>query len=326
MDSSFGPRLLGHFDFTLLFEDSIFHIAPSAILVIVTLFFLVKVKNGIQLVRGGRLLCMKLFVAAALTAVQAGNVALWYQAPVDSTLAKAAAILSCVAAVCIAIITYANHVYFIRPLPFLGLFLSITLILDAVTTRTYFLRNGLHTIARLHIAIPVLKLVLLVLEEVSKRPLVISAHMRDSLGDESFAGFLSTSSYFWLNPIMIYGMRERITTDLLPGISPDIDPITLNRNFMANWATTNKASKFALAKTVFFADPWPYIYVILPRLFFIGFKFGQPFLLQDVVSAVAEKTQDKNLQTGLILATVFIYVGTAVCHLHLLAPHSNIHN
>ncbi|CAI7635556.1 unnamed protein product [Penicillium crustosum] len=37
-DATFGPRLQGHFDFTLLFEQSIFSIGPSAILLTTSLF------------------------------------------------------------------------------------------------------------------------------------------------------------------------------------------------------------------------------------------------------------------------------------------------
>lgn len=37
-DATFGPQLQGHFDFTLLFEQSIFSVGPSAILLTASLF------------------------------------------------------------------------------------------------------------------------------------------------------------------------------------------------------------------------------------------------------------------------------------------------
>ncbi|EGX93450.1 multidrug resistance-associated protein, putative [Cordyceps militaris CM01] len=240
MDNSFGPGLLGHFDFTLLFIDIVFHVIPAGFILSTTPFFLAKIKNGPRVVRAGRLLWLKLALAGALAAVQAANAVLWFQSPLDSALAEAASILSCVSAVCIGVILLANHAYFVRPLPFLGLFLTITLLLDIAATRAYFRRNGLGAIARLHIAVPVLKGLLILAEETSKRSLVIDAAVRETLGSEALAGF-------WSKSVLV----------------------------------------------------------------FIGFKFSQPFLLQDVVNAVSAKTEMNGLRMSLIIATGIIYIGMA---------------
>ncbi|OAA76844.1 ABC transporter, transmembrane domain, type 1 [Akanthomyces lecanii RCEF 1005] len=240
------------------------------------------------------------------------NAVLWFQSPLDSRLAKTASLCTCVSALCIGFIIYTNHVYFIRPPPFLGLFLTITIILDSVVTRAYYRRTGLGTIAQLHISVPVLKGTMLVLEEISKRSLVIAPRLRENLGSESFAGFWSTSPYLWLNRIMFIGMRGRLTTGLLPGISQEIDPVVLYKDFSAIWGTADERSKYALARACFLSAPWPFVYVILPRLFSTGFHFAQPFLLQDIVNAVAAKTQDMNIVKGLISATAFIFIGKAV--------------
>lgn len=317
MDNSFGPGLLGHFDFTLLFIDAVFHIIPAGFILSTSVFFLAKIKNGTPAVQAGRLLWVKLALAVALAAVQITNAVLWFQSPLESTLAEAASVLTCVSVMCIGIILFANHVYFVQGLPCLGLFLTITLLLDIATTRAYFRRNGLHTIASLHVAIPVLKGLLIAAEEKSKRSLVISPALREDLGSEAFAGFLSKSMYMWFNPIMRYGVRNTVTTAFLPGISNRIDPVALYRRFTTIWENADKGSKYALAKSCFLTVPWPYVYVIFPRLVFIGFKFSQPFLLQDVVNAVSAKTQDSDLQMSLIFATGIIYIGMAVSP-HLL--------
>lgn len=315
MDDNFGPRLFGHFDFTLLFEDAIFHIIPSGIVILSTLFFVAKIKNTNAAVRAGRLLWGKLALALALTVVQVAIAILWMQFPQQSTsrLSHIASILTAIASLCVGIILYANHVHFTRPLPFLGVFLMSTLLLDIATTRTYFRRSGLLTIARLHVSIPILKLMILLSEEVSKRSLVISPTLRDSLGSESFAGFLNKSLFLWLNPVMLFGMRGRITTDFLPGVSRQVDAVVLYNDFMAIWSKTDQTTKYALVKSCLLTVPWPYIYVILPRLLFIGFKFAQPFLLQDVVNAVSLDVLDSDFRMSLILATALVYIGMAVC-------------
>ena len=53
MDSTFGPRLLGHFDFTLLFEHAMFQIGPSLILIFTLPFYLHKIITCQPLVRPG---------------------------------------------------------------------------------------------------------------------------------------------------------------------------------------------------------------------------------------------------------------------------------
>jgi ATP-binding cassette, subfamily C (CFTR/MRP), member 1 len=64
-DDAFGPRLEGAFDFTLLFEQSIFSILPSAMLICVAAARIgwlcrkdVKVRAGMLL--GAKLVCASL--------------------------------------------------------------------------------------------------------------------------------------------------------------------------------------------------------------------------------------------------------------------------
>lgn len=77
MDDSFGPRLLGHFDFTLLFEDTMFHMAPSAVLIFTLPYYIHKIVTCRPLVRSGWLLGAKVAVAVAAVAVQLAIVVYW---------------------------------------------------------------------------------------------------------------------------------------------------------------------------------------------------------------------------------------------------------
>lgn len=311
-DNSFGPRLLGHFDFTILFEHTLFDIIPSAMIIFATPFYIYKIIRGTALIRPGLLLCAKLLITAALIGVQAASIGLWSVAPIATRVTSAAATLTCVSAVCIAIIVVAGHIYFIRPLPFLGLFLTVTMLLDIASTITYFNRDALGTIAKLHVPVPLLKLALLVLEEVSKRSLTRAKELRSSLGDEAYAGFWNRSLLFWVNSILLFGFRRNITIDTMPGLHQHLDAETLHRQFEPLWKSANKESKYALMRTCIRLMPWEFLYIILPRLLIIGFIFSQPFLLQDVVDAVSSTAPSEDVTRGLILATTIIYIGRAV--------------
>ncbi len=313
-DSSFGPRLLDRFDFTLVFEHSMFYIAPASIIIFSTPYYAYTIFRGTPIVRSGILLWLKLACVAALIGIHISDAVLWSSSPLASEVSKAATLLSCIAAVCVAILVYASHVYFLQPRVFLGFFLSVTMLFDIATTLTYFNRPDLHTIARLHIPIPVLKFGIICLEEVSKRRLIRSEALRATLGDDALAGFWNNSLLIWVNSVLLFGFRSDITVASLPSLGLEFQSESLYGDFSAQWDKVSRDSRWALLKACVRTIPWPFLYVVLPRLFRIGFDFAQPFLLQDIVNTVslpAEPSTD--VMRGLILATATVYIGKTVC-------------
>ncbi|KAJ6786301.1 hypothetical protein PWT90_09265 [Aphanocladium album] len=315
-DSSFGPRLLGHFDFTLLFEHTIFQIGPSVLIIFTTPYYVYRILRGTSVVRSGPLLYAKLACAVTLIAVQLANLVLWSTSSVsglDTDATRAAATLSFISALCIAAMVYSCHGFFLHASVVLGLILTVTLPLDIVTTMTYYHRAGLEQIARLSVAVPVLKLIILLLEELSKRSLIRKDEVRKSLGSEGVAGFWNKSLFIWLNPLLLFGYRNTITRSHLPSLAPQLAAETLFQRFWKHWdKRQNKTSKFALAICCMAACPWSFLSILLPRTLVIGFSFSQPFLLQDVVDEIQTDTPSADVQNGLMVATALIYVGIAV--------------
>lgn len=312
-DQSFGPRLFGHFDFTLLFEHSIFEILPSAVILFVVPFYVYTIVTSTARVRFGFLLWCKLAACCALLGVQVGNAALWWASPLQSGLANAAAVMSCATAACIGIIVYAGHVYFLHSSAFLSLFLTVTMLLDAAATRSYFQRHGLEVIARLHLSIPILKFVLVAMEEIPKRSLIKKEELRASATPETLAGFWNRSLFFWVNSTLLIGFRSTITQDKLGDIGAQFDSETLYKGFERNWDDSDKnKSKFSLLMACFKTVPWLFIYIIPPRLLNVGLQYAQPFLLQEVVKVVGIPDPDPATTSGLIGATAFIFFGKSV--------------
>ncbi|KAM3519750.1 hypothetical protein NHJ13051_007282 [Beauveria bassiana] len=289
------------------------HIIPASVIVFATPFYIYTLFHGTNVVRSGVLLWIKIFCALAMVGIQIANAVLWSQSALESQLAQAAAVMTSISAACMGIMVVVGHLYFPRPPSFLGLALTLTMIFDIGTTWTYFHRTGLESIARLHVPLPALKLVLICLEEVSKRNLIRSKALRSSLGQEALAGFWNRSLLLWVNPLLLFGFRREITMNVLPGVGPHLEAELLYQHFQRRWDKTNKVSRWALIKACVLTMPWPFLYIILPRLLAVGFNFAQPFLLQDVVNAVASDTESPiGLIRGLILATTAIYVGKAV--------------
>ncbi|OAA64956.1 ABC transporter, transmembrane domain, type 1 [Cordyceps fumosorosea ARSEF 2679] len=313
MDDSFGPSLFGYFDFTLLFEHSMFEIVPAGIIIFSSPFYIYTAsRSKLICARLGWLLWMKLALAVALGALQVASAVLWWEQPLDSTLARVSSILSCVAATCIFLMLYVGHRYFVRSPSFLSLFLTTTLLCDAAITRTYFNRTGLHLLGRLHAPIPVLKFALLILEEVSKRSLM-PEQLRSSLGREAFAGFWNKSLFLWINSTLLIGFRGDLSTRDLAALDPQFEPEKLYNDFSRRWANANHKSMFALLYTCIHTIPWMFISIILPRLLVIAFNYAQPFLLWEIVRKVGLGNPTTDVVNALIGATALVYGGRTVC-------------
>ncbi|KAJ6787077.1 hypothetical protein PWT90_07283 [Aphanocladium album] len=316
MDDSFGPQLLGHFDFTLLFEHTIFQIAPSTILVFTLPFYIHKIIKYQPIIRPGWLLWAKLAVAVGIVAGQLATVVFWYKSPLNSLAAQAASIMTCVSGLGILILIYASHSHFLQPVPFLTAYLGITMLLDLTTIYTYFHRTGLGTVAWLTCSLPPLKFALMTLEEITKQPLII-AENQDELSDEATAGFWSRSTFLWVNPLLLFGFNNSISNNNLPDIGQQFDCKELYENFKVCWEKQDKKAKYALLWALVSSMPWSFIYVLLPRLFLCGFQFSQPFLLQDVVNATSgelvqpDYVSREEETTALILATALVFSGKA---------------
>ncbi len=74
----------------------------------------------------------------------------------------------------------------------------------------------------------------------------------------------------------------------------------------------SKSSKYSLIIALLSGLKWQFSQVLIPRLSFVGFTIGQPFLLQRTVEAVSRGNIDINTAGGLIGASALIYIGIAV--------------
>lgn len=318
MDSSFGPKAEGRFDFTITFEHIVFYIVPSVIFLLTVPYYGYQIAKTRRLVRPGWLLYAKLAVAVALAAIQLANIVLWYKSPFDYKVGQAAMILSFASSVGVVVAVYTSHSHFLQPSLFLSIYLTATLLFDIASTRTYFSRIGLETLAHLTCALPPLKLVLVILEEVSKRSLIMDKDIRASLSSEIVSGFWNRTMFMWINPLLIFGFRNVIKNDKLPDVGYQFDSERLYDTFRKRWESRNPDGKHALIRICVSALPSLLFYATVPRLLLVGCTFAQPFLLQDIVSVVGGNpapsglVSQENERGAVILATALVFAGKTV--------------
>ncbi|XWW94212.1 hypothetical protein V2A60_002155 [Cordyceps javanica] len=311
-DDSFGPRLSGHFDFTLRFEHAFFQIIPCSSMILVLPYYIRIIVNSPALVRSGLLLWAKLALAAAVAVVQLTSIVLWHNSSLNTSIAQAGSVLAFLASLGTVVVTYASHKHCLQPAVFLCLFLSGTFLLDLVSIYSYYHRESLGALTWLTCALPVLKLALIILEELSKRSLLISEEAKREFSSEVFAGFWSRCTFAWINPLLFFGFRNRIKNDQLPEIRHQFNSEKKFLAFKRLWDKRDENDKYALLKCCFLADPWPFVYIIIPRLLQIGIIFSQPFLLQAVVNFVSGDTPIDGMPrdqrgTSLIFATALVF-------------------
>ncbi|KAI8311183.1 ABC transporter [Colletotrichum sp. SAR11_59] len=312
-DDYFGPQVNGYFDFTVLFEQSIFSILPTALLILlapVRITWLLR--NDIR-VRAGKLLWLKLVSIAVFLCLQIILIALW---SIPSTprarTSVAESALGLIEAIALGALSYTEHKRSIRPSALIGLYLFLTIVLDIAQARTLWLREGLSSAAGVFTASVAVKVVILALEETPKRVLLASSEK--DVAVESTTGVVSRSLFWWLNSLFFQGFRLLIGLEDLGAIDPKFDSARLLGMLDRAWATSKKDSKWSLVISTFWAYRTTFLAGVLPRLLFAGFTFAQPLLVNRIVNFVGSPwgEDSRNIAAGLVGATACIYVGLAI--------------
>ncbi|OAA64056.1 Vacuolar metal resistance and drug detoxification protein [Cordyceps fumosorosea ARSEF 2679] len=311
MDTQFGPVDAGRFDFTIFFEHAMLGLVPAGIVVLALPVFL-KATRASRQARPGALLWLKLILSVSLVAIQLASLILWHSAT-RTPVSLAASILSFVASLCVLAIIYITHIYTVQSSALLSVFLSITMLFDITMARSYYMRGGMGTIAALQVAIASLKLALAVLEEIPKRDLLCSDHIRDAAGPEQNIGFWNRSMMIWVTRLVVEGARKNLRVEDLPPIGHEYSSEQLFDRFTPFWkkAIASKKSKRPLVRAGLRTLYWELLSPVFPRLCLVGFSFGRPFLMQRVMDIISEGVVSRSQVNGLIGATILIFGGLA---------------
>lgn len=249
-----------------------------------------------------------------------------------SGTALGAAILSCVAAVVLAILVGFEFHRSLQSSVLTGLYLLLNTLFGITKTRSYFLRT-LPALAGLSTSSVAFQLFLLILLEVPKTSVISDRDLRQTIGKEDVTGFWNRTFFVWLNPTFIAGLRRVLTVKDLGTLGPEFSSERLLARFNEKWTkgTTfilfEDKSQYAhiigiasrsygnvLLKAslqTFYAEV---LFIVPPQLCLSAFKLVQPLYLRRVILFIGETNPSSFVRTGLILSCILIFLGLAVSY------------
>ncbi|RAH40919.1 P-loop containing nucleoside triphosphate hydrolase protein [Aspergillus brunneoviolaceus CBS 621.78] len=310
--SSHGCR--GGFDFTLLFEECFFSIAPSFLLLLILLVRWKQLQpERIRKVSQSWLYWAKLGLGQAFGATQLALLIVWLLPHAPRTRASLpAAALSFATSLGLLLLSHWEHLFSIHPSHILNLALSVSLLLDAVRARSLWLASN-TTIEGLYSAGIAIKATWFCLESRSKHALL--KHGEVQYGNEDITGLYSRAFFWWTNPYLFLGFKSLFSIDDLPHLDRSLSADLLHKQLNRSWNRASKRSHNALAYCMMYTFNSSIICSFIARLAVIGLSYSQPFLITALKDYVEEAKPDRNKGYGLIGAfgLVFLLKGIFDC-------------
>ncbi|KIW87337.1 uncharacterized protein Z519_11973 [Cladophialophora bantiana CBS 173.52] len=289
-DALFGPAYEGpfrHFDFTVLFEDTILTVLPATLFLVTAsarAIWLTSKPNKVitSFSRLTKLVLLSAFVTVQLTILltRATNM----EAATEASIAGAALDF---AAACVLFVLFCfEHSRSVTPSTIIGLYLIVSFLFGVVQLRTFYLLRGYAAkgIANLLTLSLAIKLGVLVTEVVEKRRILLEQY-RD-LPPEATSGVYNKSAFWWLNPLLRLGFGKTLKVDDLYNLDEKLASANVAGGFRRKWADIKEDHRFSLLFVSAYVLRWQLLASACPRLFLIGAKFAQPFLVQETIQFV----------------------------------------
>ncbi|KAJ0346519.1 hypothetical protein COL154_008012 [Colletotrichum chrysophilum] len=323
-DSEFGPihGCRGDFDFSLLFEQTIFSAVPSGLFLLLAATRLwvlfTRQKKSQRVVVGTWLRWAKLSAVACYGAIEVALLVSWINAHSGLYGTRAsitAAILKLVDVFALGILSWLEHSYSPRPSTLLNVYLLVSLSFDAVQTRTLWLKANDEGTSVLLIpaeftAALLIKSGLLVLEAIEKRSLLLPEWRHKT--PEETAGVFSRSLLIWLRGILLKGRKTLLAPTDLDPLSEGLGTAHLSRVFGTIWNKQNRRPA-SLPLVLVKALRWSIMAPVMPRLAQVAFTLCQPLLLRKFLRYLAgEATFVGNTGYAFIITYGLVYLGIAI--------------
>ncbi|CCF45895.1 ABC transporter [Colletotrichum higginsianum] len=285
-NNQFGPRInfgCRHFDFTLLFEDAIFHVLPSA----------------------GPLIVLAALHLAFLI-VQTKTSAL------RTDVSLAAGVLNFIAVLAATFHSYLEDQRSIRPSDLLILYFSASVFLSLPRLRTLWLVSSGGAPKVLWTVILALTTFIVPLESVSKRKFLRPPY--ETLTKEEETGFWGRSFFTWLLPFFRLGYSRIIHIRDIPDVDADLTGEVAGEKLERAWARRKGRKHHALFRANCAAYRGTLVLGVVTRLCLTAFTFCQPFLITATVRFMqTPKTpQSERYGQALVGACLLTYLGLAV--------------
>lgn len=312
---AFGPSRPDAFDFTLLFEESFFTIAPAS------LFLIAAFGRTASLYRSSPKVALtpsrqiKTGFLSALVALNLILLVLWATTPAVTTKASVpAASLEFVAAGALLVLSSYEHTRSVAPSTLIAIYLMLTILLDIARVRTLFLLDSAYptkSIAAVFAISVVIKLGVLISEASTKRGILLERYRE--LSPEATSGPYSRILFWWINPLLRRGFNSIFEIDDLYKVDETLSSAVLGADFQARWDAQKATHTYTLLKTILYVLKWSIVGSAIPRALLIGLTFVQPFLIRRTIEYVGNRNdQPSNIGWSLVGAYAVVYTGLAL--------------
>ncbi|KAL1619695.1 hypothetical protein SLS56_010027 [Neofusicoccum ribis] len=139
---------------------------------------------------------------------------------------------------------------------------------------------------------------MVVLESVEKRYILLPAH-KDRSRDAT-SGTFSRSVFAWLTSLFVHGYRNILTLDDLHPLDKKLKSERLYKSFEQAWdRVPDKNIPGVLFNTWLGSFSGPIMAAAIPKLFFIGFTYAQPFLITNAIALSSTPSTERiQISTG----------------------------
>ncbi|OJJ45854.1 hypothetical protein ASPZODRAFT_98811 [Penicilliopsis zonata CBS 506.65] len=309
-DNSFGPRVdpdCRSFDFTLLFEDAFFALAPAALFLLLVPSRLQRLWRAPVKSSSYRLAVIKLSILSVLFLLHLLYTVLRVKTSVLHTrLGLASGIINTIATITAAILSFLEDQRSVKPSDLLVVYYSFATILTLPQLRSLW-EIPAQTCRAWWTAILVFNLAVLIVESFHKRRFLQPQYQKTATR-ESLCGFWGQSFFLWTLPFFQVGYSRVLGIGDLPEIDADLQARQAGEE-LTNAFKTNSG----LMRATLCAYRWTFLSAIIPRICLAAFTFCQPFLITVMVDYMEDTAIDtQQYGQAIIGAYVLVYIGLAV--------------
>ncbi|KAF6842276.1 ABC multidrug transporter [Colletotrichum musicola] len=326
-DDAFGPIVQNcrdGFDFTLTFEQCLFTILPSCLLLLAAPLRFRRLYRLPRAVSGNTLRLAKQAAVGVLAALQLALIVLWIKHPDAGrlrTVSIAASCVSLVASIVFGGLSYIEHSKSLKPSSLLNTHTLASLVLDGAILRTIWLSHLSVAIRAVFSASFALKTALVILEAQEKTRYLVGGGRPRS--PEETSGIYSRGLFWWLTPLLLTGFRRILKPLDLFALDESMTAAVLNDRFWSYWNEAPSPAPgpsdesprphtyrliWACVKTL----KWQLLVVVPPRLCLLAFTICQPLVLNRFLDFLQNPDESINHGYGLIGAYGLVYLGNSV--------------
>ena len=168
----------------------------------------------------------------------------------------------------------------------------------------------------------------LYVECLGKESILNEEGQTDSL--EETASVLSRSFVSWIGPVLKEGYRLVLVNERLPSVDDELKSGPLRASILRTlsnycefrlWmhsgimCVNSSSASSPLALVLLRCLRAPFLTVIVPRLFVIVFRYGQPVLIRYAIEYVQSPETNEDRGHLLVFVAAIVYTGLAVGHL-----------